>query len=171
MTEATEAEPRRGPGRPRMARADNGEPIHEPVRKRERKRKGTIAIDKFAVGEAPEGMTYEWKRISVYGASDPSYEVLMRDQGWEPVDASRHPEMVSGNARGPIVRDGLMLMERPVELTEEARAEERQSARVAVAHKEQQLGHAGPQEFGRDNKGTPLHKVSRSYEPIAIDGD
>jgi hypothetical protein len=164
-----ETEGHRGPGRPRLARADDGAPMRKPVR--ERKRKGTIAQDKFAIPAhlIPDGSTYEWKRKAVYGANDPSYDVMVREQGWEPVDVSRHPEFMPPGWKGAIEREGQVLMERPVELTEEARAEERQSAKLAVWTKEAQLGQAPDGQFARTNKGAPMASIHKSYEPIAVE--
>lgn len=155
---------RRGPGRPRkedvaLRSAGRSGPI------RERKRKGGQLNDPFRVDNIPDGMSYEWKRVTVYGKGDPTYDVLMREQGWEPVASARHPELVADGHIGPIIRDGLMLMERPVELTEEAMAEDRNAARAAVSVKKQQLGEAPAGTFERN-----VTEVRKSYEPMPIDG-
>ena len=42
----------------------------------------------------PEGWNYEWKRRLLMGAEDPAYQVQLARNGWEPVPASRHPEMM-----------------------------------------------------------------------------
>lgn len=158
---------RRGPGRPRKedvairAAARSG-----PVR--ERKRKGGQLHDKYRVDNIPEGMSYEWKRVSVYGKGDPSYDVLMREQGWEPVNSKRHPEMVADGYDGAIIRDGLMLMERPIELTREAQAEDLAAARDAVSVKKQQLGEA-PVGTGPRDHPSVRPQIHTSYEPMAID--
>ena len=80
--------------------------------------------DKFAfdLSIIPPGWSYEWKRVTVMGASDPSYQVNLAQRGWEAVPASRHPEMMPlGYECGTIDRDGMRLMERPAIITEEAR--------------------------------------------------
>lgn len=158
---------RRGPGRPRkedIAQRAAG----RSGTLRERKRKGGQLNDRYRVDNIPDGTSYEWKRVSIYGKGDPSYDVLMREQGWEPVDATRHPELVADGHVGAIVRDGLMLMERPIELTREAQAEDKIAAREAVTVKKQQLGEAPAGTFTRDHQNV-RPKVSTSYESLPID--
>lgn len=138
-------------------------PIREEGPRRERKFKGLSHIDKFHV-PAPPGWTYEWKRISVAGASDPSYENQVKAQGWTNVPVSRHPDLMPDGAKGDVHMDGLALMERPEYLTQEARAEENLAARQVVQFKEQQLGAAPPGTFERSNKDQPMAKVTRTYE-------
>lgn len=158
---------KRGPGRPRKedvatraaARSDSG---------RVRKRKGGQLNDRFRVDNIPEGVSYEWKRVTVWGKEDPSYDVLMREQGWEPVESGRHPELVPNGHKGAIIRDGLMLMERPIELTEEARREELEAARDAISIKKQQLGEAPSGTGPRDHPGVRPN-VRTSYESLPID--
>lgn len=155
---------KRGPGRPRkeeVRSAGRSGPI------RERKRKGGQLNDPFYVAPSsiPEGSSYEWKRVTVYGKGDPTYDILMREQGWDPVESARHPELVAEGHVGPIIRDGLMLMERPIELTEEARAEDRIAARAAVSVKKEQLGESPAGTFERT-----VSEVRKSYEPMPIDG-
>jgi len=164
-----EPEAKRGSDRPQIHRTDTSTPMRSEEPRR-RRLKGNIAQDKFAIPAEmiPEGSSYEWKRKTTYGASDPSYDVLMRTQGWLPVDVSRHPEFMPPGWSGSIERDGLILMERPIELTREAQEEERLSARLAVATKETQLGLAGNGEFERRNGNNPLVSVKRSVEPMEI---
>lgn len=154
---------KRGPGRPRkedvaLRSAGRSGGI------RERKRKGGQLNDPFRVDKIPDGMSYEWKRVTVYGKDDPSYDILMREQGWDPVESARHPELVAEGHVGPIIRDGLMLMERPMELTKEAMDEDRNAARAAVSVKKQQLGESPAGTFERN-----VTDVRKSYEPLPID--
>lgn len=117
--------------------ADHGEP------RRIRRRKATVSEDKYyiPVDEIPEGSSYEWKRWSVMGQEDPYYLAQMREQGWEPVNPKRHPTWVPpGYSQDYIIKDGLILMERPIELTEEARAEQKVLARQQVREAEARLG-------------------------------
>ena len=126
---------------------------------RERKRKGGSTVDRFWVppGMIPEGQSWEWKRTTTFGKGDAAYDAFLMDQGWLPVDQSRYPNF-------PMQRDGMILMERPIELTREAQMEDRRNARDAVVQKERQLYEAGKGEFER--KGV---QVSRSYEaPTSI---
>jgi hypothetical protein len=52
--------------------------------------------DRFRVDAAdiPDGWAYEWKRRTVFGKEDPAYQVQVARTGWEPVPASRHPNMM-----------------------------------------------------------------------------
>jgi len=128
--------------------------------------------DKYRIDDriVPDGWSYEWKRKSILGQEDPSYQVQLERMGWEPVPASRHPSyMPDGNKYATIERDGMVLMERPMELTQEARMIELRKARQQVRHKEAQLNSApGGDQFSRENKGNSLVKVSKSYEAIPI---
>ena len=126
-------------------------------------------IDKRAI---PDGWDYEWKRKEVLGKADPAYEVSLRLKGWEPVPASRHPEMMPDSNRGETIeRKGMILMERPKEITDEVRNLELRKARAQVRQKEQQLNGAPAGQnsaFDVDNKGTPMVKIRKSYEPMPV---
>lgn len=174
--EEIEQEPavKRGPGRPRLNRDEEAarEPVRaEGIRGRTRMRKGGQAKDKFAIPAhlQQDGTSYEWKRASVYNKPDSGHIVEMREQGWEPVDDPklRGYFMPEGH-EGAIERDGLILMDRPIELTNEARAEEIAAARLAVRTKEQQINSAPQGQFERSNKGSPLAQVSRTIERGAV---
>ena len=140
---------------------------------RERKRKGGSVSDKFFIDptKIPPGISYEWKRETLYGASDPSYSVSLAENGWEPVDVSRHPEFMPPGFSGPIRRDGMILMERPIELTEEARAEDRMNAIEIVRSKEMQLGQTPANTLPRDADPRTAPRLSRSYAPVEIPED
>jgi hypothetical protein len=128
-------------------------------------------VDEFYIDPAiiPDGWSYEWKRETVLGQPDPSYQVALAHRGWEPVPASRHPELVPPGWTGAhIPRKGCLLMERPKEITDEVRAQENRRAREQVRQKEAQLSGAPPGTFERDNKGNPLVNVKKSYESIPI---
>lgn len=129
------------------AHSDVREPQHEPAREvprlRTRRKKDASSDDIFyiPVHEIPEGSSYEWKRWSVNGLEDPFYIAQLREQGWEPVDPKRHPNWLPpGYTATHIIKGGQILMERPQELTDEARAESRQLARRQIREAEQRLG-------------------------------
>ena len=127
--------------------------------------------DDFWVDPAviPEGWTYEWKTHTIYNAEDPTYTTALQRAGWTPVPASRHPEMMPRGAKDlTILRKGMMLMERPKEITEEIRQIELRRARAQVRVKEEQLSAAPPGQFERANKDNPLVKVKKGYEPMPI---
>jgi hypothetical protein len=138
---------------------------------RQRKRKGGQVADRYHIDPSaiPNGMSYEWKTVTVYGKEDPSYNVFLREQGWEPVEADRHPDLVADGHKGPIIRDGLMLMERPIELTREAQEEDRATAQDIVNVKRQQMGEAPAGTLPR--QAPNLQNFNRtSYEAMPIDG-
>jgi hypothetical protein len=127
--------------------------------------------DKFYIDPRviPDGWSYEWRTLTVLGKEDPSYAVNLARKGWEAVPRARHPEMMPENYPGnTIVRDGQMLMERPKEITDEAKAKDYRNAREQVRAKETQLGAAPVGQFERDNKGAPMAAVKKSYESIPI---
>jgi hypothetical protein len=125
----------------------------------------------------PPGWTYEWKRFTVYGAQDPSYQVGLAQRGWEAVPASRHPELMPlGYSGATIDRDGQRLMERPAVITDDAREMERREARELVRGKEEQVtgNPAGdnspfdPLSRGVDNKWRPIG-IKKSYTSEVIE--
>lgn len=117
----------------------------------------------------PEGWDYQWKRKTVLGASDPAYEVSVARAGFTPVPAHRHPEMMPEGNYKTIERDGMILMERPKEITDEAKALELRKARQQVRVKEEQLNQAPAGHFERANKDAALAKIGKHYEPIPIE--
>ena len=119
--------------------------------------------------EIPDGWTYEWKRQTVFGKSDPSYDTRLAKTGWEPVPSSRHPAMMPKGHRGVIERDGLVLMERPKEITDRVKKIMYDRARGAVRLKEQQLNEGPPGTFERvDERGRPMVKVKTTHSPVEI---
>lgn len=130
------------------------------------------APDEFAIDSSivPDGWTYEWKRRTVLGAEDPSYQVQLARGGWEAVPADRHPEFMPRGWRGrEIERKGMVLMERPASITAQVRERERRNARFQVQAKEEQLNAAPPGQFDRvDQYGKPMAKVGKTYEAIPV---
>jgi len=124
---------------------------------------------RFDLSIIPPGWSYEWKRVSIYNAPDPSYQVNLAQRGWDAVPASRHPEMMPIGYEGATIdREGMRLMERPAEITDEAKAAERKEARDQVRGKEEQVmrapaGDDSPFDgANRDVRGKPLG-VKRTY--------
>jgi len=124
--------------------------------------------DEFAIPLqiVPEGWTYEWKRKSVFGQEDSSYMMSQEARGWEPVPASRHRNLMPEGHYNTIERKGMILMERPKEITDEAKRADRMRAMNQVKNREQQLAEAQAGEFAR-NKPT----ISKGYEPMAMPED
>jgi hypothetical protein len=159
--------------------ADAREPSHEPVhaspRVRTRQSHATARANPFDLpkDEIPEGSSYEWKRFSVMGQSadhDPFYLSEMRRQGWEPVDPRRHPNWVPpGYDKPTIIRDGLILMERPIELTNDARQEQKQMARAQMREAQERLGLAPRDTMTRDFDGIRPRVERQIMRPVPIE--
>lgn len=127
--------------------------------------------DDFYIDQSviPEGWSYEWKRKTILGQEDPAYQVQLARTGWEPVPASRHPSyMPAGDKYATIERKGMVLMERPKELTEEYRAFELKNARDQVRTHKEKLAEAPEGQFSRIAKGHQLIKIGKSYEAMPI---
>lgn len=117
----------------------------------------------------PQGWTYEWKTHSVLGQVDEGYEAGLARKGWEPVPRSRHPEyMPPGSTNKIIERDGMILMERPSEFTEEFRRQERQMAKTQVRHKEEQLSLTPSGTLPRDAHPNVAPSIRKGFERMEI---
>lgn len=129
-------------------------------------------VDEFYIDRStvPDGWDYEFKRLTLLNKEDPSYQVALHRTGWEPVPSSRHPEMMpQGSTEQFITRKGMILMERPMEITLEARKMESNRARNQVRIKEQQVNESpSPGHFERHNKGAPLGSIKKGYGPVSV---
>jgi hypothetical protein len=105
----------------------------------------------------PDGWTYEWKRRTIWNQEDPAYTVQLARDGWEEVplnrDATHQAMMPKGWSGNTIERKGMILMERPKEISDEIRNIELRRARQQVRIKESQLA------------GTPEGTLSRDADP------
>ena len=162
MTEEAPATPRvkrpyvRRDTRQADVRAEPARP--EPVRAKTRTRRGTFqniyGIDKSILEAiwATYGADLQWNLDTVKGANgNEVYDlpftitrVGMEQQGWESVMPGMFGGMLDGlftkqDHKGEIIVGGQVLQWRPRELTEEARAEERQAAKQAIGVHEKQI--------------------------------
>jgi hypothetical protein len=127
--------------------------------------------DKFYIPPEiiPEGWEYQWKRHTLLGKQDPSYEVQIATKGWEAVPCSRHRFMMpEGHSGETIEREGMILMEVPKEIADAMRARELRKARDQVGDKEKQLGAAPPGQFERDKHPNTRPNISKSFQSIPI---
>lgn len=166
--------------RPAMRPAMRDESPRERARRRAEELKGNASAieegtDEFYIPPeiVPDGWTYEWKRRTVQGQEDPAYQVALARTGWEAVPADRHPEMMPLGWKGATIeRRGMVLMERPEEITDRVRQLDRQRARNQVRVKEQQLNAAPPgtmeKEFS-DPRTRP--QIKKSFEPMPVPAD
>ena len=159
-----------------VAPAPEREPVHEAAHgeaRRTRRRKTSVQDDMFyiPVEEIPEGSSYEWKRWSIHGQEDPFYIAQLREQGgWEPVNPKRHLTWVPpGYSQPHIIKGGQILMERPKELTNEARAEQRQLANRQVREAEQRLGMTPKDTLTRQHPGAEPRIVKEVMRPLSIE--
>lgn len=162
-----------------VSAAEQHEPEHEAehIAPRERKRTRNSTInreDEFYVNLAaiPDDITVEWKRMSTVGEENPFYIARMREQGWEPVNPLDHPDWVPvppGYDKTSVIKGGLILMERPKELTDEARREMKTLAKQQVREAEQRLGQTPKDTMTRDHEGAKPRLVKEIMRPVAIE--
>ena len=162
-------QPATSPNRPEMRDPVRDEPIREDGIRADagrfvRPKKGTM-VGEFDDLVPPPGMVYEGKRISIYGQPDQKNLMEVARFGWTPVDASRHPNaMPPGYTGKTIERAGMMLMERPLYVHLEARAEEAQRAKANIINNQRKLGEIDPDEKRAGiERGSPT--IRRDIEP------
>lgn len=93
-------------------------------REKTTRRKSWVRPELLPSPTPEKGYTYHWVRISTRGEADPTNVSSKLREGWEPVRAADHPEIVltgveSERFKDNIVMGGLMLCKAPVELVEE----------------------------------------------------
>lgn len=144
--------------------------------------------DPFAVAHlAPPGWVYEWKRYSVWNQVDDNYQANLRLRGhWTPVLAESHPGvfMQAEKSKGPIMRDGMILMERPVEVHAHFQALEKRKADEKIQNAKMQHGLASRSsgvatntDRARQNTfirsardtGEDIPRPQYSYDPQSVD--
>lgn len=167
--------PRESMHQPRLSaqREDVHVEDHDAPRLRTRRRKSTVNEDVYFIplDEIPEGLSYEWKRWSNVGEHDPFYIAQLREQGWEPVPPKRHPNWVPPGYNEPhIIKGGMILMDRPTELSEEARRELRQLSKRQVKEAEQRLGMTPQGELSREADPRVRPRVVKEMmRPITVE--
>lgn len=119
------------------------EPIEAgPVKTRLRKKasqRSLLDIDINIINKIRDdfGMDLQWVTHSVHGKEEAAMRQDFEINGWEPVDPNMFDRVFDGmftrkGHQGEIQYNGLVLMYRPYELTEEAMAEDRQSRNNAM---------------------------------------
>jgi hypothetical protein len=91
----------------------------------------------------PEGWDYNWKAIEIAGKPNQYHMVSQKRNGWRPVDASRHPEIMPDGSEGPIIKKGLMLMEMPKSLVDRYKKMQLKESRDQLSNADRQL-HESP---------------------------
>lgn len=151
------------------------EPTRDPVRQDgavlgrdgevlSRKRTATGDIFDIPKDLIETGWEFQWCAVTVTGNSEilMDQNLMMAENGWRPVPAERFPgRFMPPNHKGSILRGGQMLMERPKQLCEQARAEDVRAAKQLVSDRNESLkltsvkkGMADGFEMGRRYRGT-----------------
>jgi hypothetical protein len=104
-------------------------------------RRRTSVSDPYEVQHlAPAGWRYQWNTFVVLGQLQHNLVQTMAENGWRAVPIERHPGVFGPlGAKGDIIRDESRLEERPVELDNEAKAEDIQRARDQVRNQNEAL--------------------------------
>lgn len=96
----------------------------------------------FDKSRIPSHMAYVWRRKTLAGMDDKRNMVRAEMNGWTPVPASRHPELMGSGAKDgeAIEISGLVLMEQPKEYAKESREMENFEAKNSLEEQIQRLG-------------------------------
>lgn len=120
----------------------------------------------------PDGWTYQWCRKSTLGREDTDNMMARLATGWAPVPVKRHAFLMPANWAGDYIeRKGLILMEKPTVLVQEARERDNREALDAVRNKEEALGLTPQGELPRDAHPETRPKLTKTVSPVAIPGD
>jgi len=123
----------------------------------------------------PPGMDYQWVTCKIYGRPEPQRLARFQRQGWSPVPADRHEGLYMPRGyTGPIEIDGLMLHERPMEYTRQARLHEAKKARNQIAIKEAQLKGGDLPNVTLDSRhqtAVASNRIRSSFERLTIPED
>ena len=122
--------------------------------------------DDYDFANRPDGMDYGWKVVTVNGKPATEQMRAWKANGWKPVPAGRHPEFSgeSPDSQAEIERGGLVLCERPMEISQEARQMETAAAKDQVRTQLDRL--AGR---ARATGSERITKLDRKFEPILND--
>lgn len=138
--------------------AARGEPQRTPVRNARveavgrsgevltRKRVTTGDIFDVPKHLVPKGWEYQWCAVSVTGNTEILLDqnLMFAENGWRPVPSDRYPgRYMPVGHKGSIIRGGQMLMERPISLSDEARAEDVAAARQLITDRNDSLKLSG----------------------------
>lgn len=146
--------------------------VHDAPERRQRLRKGIANTSPTHIPREmiPEGIDLQWVTDTVYGKPEIQGRQQFEINGWRPVT----PDMFGGrfegmftpkNHKGEINVMGSVLMERPMELTLEARAEEASDAVRARIAAEAKL--RGGDIEGISERFTTQHKTARAVTQVS----
>lgn len=126
-----------------------------------RKRSGNT--DPYAIPPhvIPTGWDYQWNTYTIVGQQAVDSQILMAENGWRPVPSERHAGMFMPEGhKGHILRGGMILEERPMALTIEAREEDQAKATGQVRDQNESL--FGSKNFGRGFENRAFNGRSRA---------
>jgi len=130
---------------------------------------GEFYFDRF-YAEAPPGWAYNWKNHTVFGKEFPQYKSMLQRNGWSPVPAARHRELLYPEYNDQdIVIDGMILMERPKALNDKRVEAERMKSAMQVAAKEALLADAPAGTAPRDKFAETRPRLSSHVGPVVPD--
>lgn len=119
--------------------------------------------DKYFIPEEyiPDGFSVEWKNTHIMGKDvDNAYHLKLQEGGWQPAPVEIFPHLVPiGYDLPHILRDGMILMIRPKQITERVREAEFHRARTQISDKMQQLTTTE-----KGNMDRVIDKFSKAYE-------
>src|SRR5262245_44172773 len=142
---------------------------------RERLRRGTANVDPFDItdimnvyaptrGDPQKGninneTDFNWKRYETYGRQDYAEQRMYHDQGWRAVGHAMFPgRFAPEGTTGPVIVKDMILMERPMRLTVQARMEELAAANRAMEIHRKQMAET-PE--GQAPRMAPIIRTSR----------
>jgi hypothetical protein len=142
---------------------------------RQRMRKGDAAINPYDIDDirrmyCPTNGTgtkeqiaretdFQWNNYETYGKQDFSRLRAHYDQGWRNVPHSMFPDRFAPvGTEGPVIVNDMILMERPMRLTVEARQEDYARATRAMQVHRQRMAEAPD---GQAPRTTPVIRTSR----------
>lgn len=112
----------------------------------------------------PDGWTYQWLSQETVGKTNNNSHFFAN--GWEPVPAKRHDGVFTQKGyEGHIVVDGMILVERPVQLTIEARLEEIKAAKSLLKTQNEQFQPKLPGARSSRYRGTEM-RIKRDLEEM-----
>jgi hypothetical protein len=124
----------------------------------------------FIAATLAENYSLEWKTEYVYNEQRGVYiSRLQRDGGWRPVQNKRLPGVFAGEEEEPVRHDGMILMERPLDLTIAARREEQISAREQLLMRQRNWGVDSKREdyFDPNTQEAQKHTLLRAMREVA----
>jgi hypothetical protein len=135
-------------------------------------RVGETGVDKYAIpkNEIPAGWSYQWIAETVYNEPQAASMADFKQKCWTVVPEDRHPTV-------PHRQGGLVLVERPTAMSDEARREEIAEAKQQLKTNAEQFmpkeGVNGMQPTGRIRKGRGQSVSQDGVEPptLEIAGD